>query len=318
MDTIFKFQPISFSWVAIHPQPKGVILFIGGAFFGTFPNLFYRYFFRSLFNEGYTIVALPFRFSFRHWPIAISLLKEQIILRKEIPKMADFLSCNQQIAYDVAIYQDVQKYFWIGHSLGCKYITLLEFFSDKNWKDILQKCAQENKKGMLQRIENSVNDIPLENRSIKGQPSLLIAPDISDTQSAIPQPLAFLAKFLDRKGWGVIPTNRQTKCFVEGSLLFQLTGLISFASDTIAGNANNKEEDVFWFINQLKSENKKFPILYEELPGKHLEPLGIQIGNYVMDFNPFDKFSESIKSRQLESVTIRFIDELRRRQEKIR
>ncbi|MGH2414821.1 MAG: hypothetical protein ACRDEA_14250, partial [Microcystaceae cyanobacterium] len=164
----------------------------------------------------------------------------------------------------------------------------------------------------------SVNGIPLEQRSIKGQPSLLIAPDISDTQSAIPRPLAFLARFLDKKGWGVLPTNRQTKCFVEGSLLFQLTGLISFASDTIAGNATDKEGDVFWFINQLKSKNKKFPLLHEELTGKHLEPIGIQMGNYVMDFNPFDKFSEPIKSRRLESVTIRFLDELRRREEQLR
>ena len=31
-----KFQPIAHSWVALHPEPKGIIQFIGGAFFGRF------------------------------------------------------------------------------------------------------------------------------------------------------------------------------------------------------------------------------------------------------------------------------------------
>ncbi|TAE94818.1 MAG: DUF1350 domain-containing protein, partial [Oscillatoriales cyanobacterium] len=88
MQPVFKFQPISFSWVALHPQPKGVIQFIGGTFFGTFPTVFYRDFLKKLFADGYTIVALPFRFSFRHWPIAVSLLQEQEILRKELTEVA--------------------------------------------------------------------------------------------------------------------------------------------------------------------------------------------------------------------------------------
>jgi hypothetical protein len=318
MEPVFKFRPISFSWVALHPQPKGVILFIGGAFFGTFPTLFYRYFFRKLFEEGYTIVALPFRFSFRHWPIAIGLLKEQIALREELAQRADYLNRAGRGTYDVEIYRDPKKYFWIGHSLGSKYITLLEFFSGENWENVLTKCAGDKKEGMLMRIARSVNDIPLEQRSIKGQPSLLIAPDISDTQSAIPKPLAFIAQFLDDIGLGVLPTNGQTRCFVEGSQVFRLTGLISFNRDTIAGNAKDKTGDVFWFIEQLSSNFKKFPLLHQELPGKHLEPIGIQVGDYVVDYNPLDKFAEPIAERHLETVTIKFLDKLRSREEQLR
>jgi hypothetical protein len=48
METKIRFQPLSFSWVAIHPNPKGVVQFIGGAFFGTFPTVFYRYFLAGL------------------------------------------------------------------------------------------------------------------------------------------------------------------------------------------------------------------------------------------------------------------------------
>jgi Protein of unknown function (DUF1350) len=110
MTSVFKFNPASFSWIAVHPKPKGVIQFIGGAFFGTFPTIFYRYFLRTLFDEGYTIVALPFRFSFQHWTIAIDLLKEQERLRRELTEWTgqDF-------------YKDKANYFWVGHSLGCKY-----------------------------------------------------------------------------------------------------------------------------------------------------------------------------------------------------
>ncbi len=66
MNREFKFRPISNSWAAIHPQPKGVVQFIGGAFFGTFPTIFYQYFLNQLYDAGYAIIALPFRFTFNH------------------------------------------------------------------------------------------------------------------------------------------------------------------------------------------------------------------------------------------------------------
>jgi hypothetical protein len=61
-----NFQPVSFSWLALHPQPQGVIQFIGGAFFGSLPTLSYRDLLHRLYDAGYTVVAIPFRFSFRH------------------------------------------------------------------------------------------------------------------------------------------------------------------------------------------------------------------------------------------------------------
>lgn len=314
MNKVFKFRTISHSWVAIHPNPKGVVQFIGGAFFGTFPTVFYRYLLKILFEEGYTIVALPFRFSFRHWPIAISLLREQGILAEEISQVANNLN------YQVDIYKDRKKYYWIGHSLGCKYITLLEFFSSDQWSKILQESVQDSK-NQFQQIEYSIQDIPVKQRSIKGQPSLLIAPDISDTQSAIPQPLAFIARFLDRIGLGVLPTRKQTQCFVEKSLLFNLTALISFDKDTIAGSKNDynkdietqKNSDVLWLRGQLK--DRKFPILHEELPGKHLEPMGIQVGNYIFKNFRLHKLTKFITDRELEAIAISFLNELKQRKE---
>lgn len=303
----FRFSPISFSWVAIHPEPKGVIQFIGGAFFGTFPTIFYRYFLQKLFEEGYTIVALPFRFSFRHWSIAIDLLKEQEVLRQELSKITG----ND-------VYQEKANYFWLGHSLGCKYIALLEFLSGEQWKEITEACVEQE---AYQQIEAIIANAGLNSASILNQPSLLVAPDISNTESAVP--IRAIARLLDRLGLGVLPTREQTQCFIERSRLFNLTAMISFEKDNLAGSKTDefKDEqtqensDVLWFIRQLKT--RKFPILHTELPGKHLEPLGVRVGNYLVDLNPFDKFIKSLEGRLLERDAIQFLAQLRQRQTEV-
>jgi Protein of unknown function (DUF1350) len=304
MPPVFRFSPVSFSWVAIHPEPKGVIQFIGGAFFGTFPTVFYHYFLRALFDEGYTIIALPFRFSFRHWDIAIGLLKEQEVLRKELSTITG-----------KGFYQNKANYFWLGHSLGCKYIALLEFLSGEHWKQIAESCIE---KQAYQQIEAILDSAGLESSSILSQPSLLVAPDISNTESAIP--IKAIAHFLDRVGFGVLPTRKQTQCFIEGSQLFNLTALISFDKDTIAGSVmdQNKSKqiqensDVLWLFQQLKT--REFPILHIELHGKHLEPLGVKISKYIVDLNPLDKFIELLSGRLLERYAAKFLVQLRQHQ----
>jgi Protein of unknown function (DUF1350) len=308
MPPTFRFMPISFSWVAIHPQPRGVIQFIGGAFFGTFPTIFYRYFLQTLFEAGYTIVALPFRFSFRHWDIAINLFREQDILRGALEKIATSLD------YDHCIYREKSNYLWLGHSLGCKYIALLELLSGEQWKQTIQSCVKESND---QQIKAIITAAGLEDISIFNQPSLLVAPDISDTQSAIPIPA--IANLLDQIGWGVKPSRKQTQCLIERSQLFNLTALISFDKDTLAGSKTDQfkstkvreASDVFWLIEQL--QQRKLPILDQELPGKHLEPLGIRIGDYLVDFNPFDKFIAALQDRKLERYALQFINELKQR-----
>jgi len=304
MPPVLRFNPVSFSWVAIHPEPKGVIQFIGGAFFGTFPTVFYRYFLRTLFDEGYTIIALPFRFSFRHWNIAIGLLKEQELLRRELSTTTGN-----------GFYLNKANYFWLGHSLGCKYVALLEFLSGEHWKQIAESCIE---KSACQQIGAILNNADLEGISILSQPSLLIAPDISNTESAIP--IKAIARFLDQVGLGVLPTRKQTQCFIERSQLFNLTALISFDKDIIAGSVVDQKEskqiqegsDVLWLFKQLKA--RKVPILHIELQGKHLEPLGVQIGKYIVDLNPFDKFIKLLSGRLLERYVAKFLVQLRQRQ----
>lgn len=308
MSKQFRFQPVSFSWVAVHPQPKGVVQFMGGSFFGSLPTLFYRYFLQQLFEEGYTVVALPFRFSFRHWPIALGLLKEQEILRTELTKIA------QKLGYESEIYQELSSYFWVGHSLGCKYIALLEFLSDDRYPNIVDKFYDRPDS---EQIQSLIQNLDIKRPSIINQPSLLIAPDISNTESAIP--VRSLAQLLDKFGLGVLPTREQTQGFIASSSLFNLTAIISFERDEIAGCTNDlnkspeqqKLSDVLWLLEQLN--HNKLPLLSQEIEGKHLEPIGIKISNYIVDLNPWDKFIKPLKNRFLEYWSVRFLDALKKR-----
>ncbi len=61
---------------------------------------------------------------------------------------------------------------------------------------------------------------------IKGQVSILLAPAIADTGSAIrPQ---FLADIIDHFGWGVKPTVEETQNLIKDSGLFNIMGLVCY------------------------------------------------------------------------------------------
>lgn len=279
MDAKFQLRPLHFNWVAIHPQPVGVIQFMGGAFFGTFPTLFYRYLLKELFNQGYTIVALPFRFTFRHWSVAIGLAQNQVELRRILLREA------KHLGYDYTLYQESNvegTYFWLGHSLGCKYIALLEILSDletNEIQDILGGCIGE---AQYQHIKTKLDATPsdLEQLLIKGQPSLLMAPAVSDLGGAIPTWLSPLARFIEtRLGWRVLPTVKQTHCLIEQSNLFNLTGVIAFKNDAIAAPT------IGWLKPYLST--RKFSLLFKEFSSEefslgHLTPLGMARGNPIL------------------------------------
>jgi Protein of unknown function (DUF1350) len=269
----FRFSPLSFSWVALHPEPKGVVQFIGGAFFGSFPNLFYRYLLKQIFLEGYTVVALPFRFTFRHWSVAISLLREQQALRPLLAQRA------KELGYDPSIYGETSRYQWLGHSLGCKYIALLELLAQ--WSQDADKVSRQIQKNtkrsdaQIQQIQQSVKGLSI---SIKDQKSLLMAPDISNTQDAIQVP--FLPEFLDSIGLGVLPTKQETFDLIQQSTLFNLAKMISFDQDKIAGS----EKGLPGLDNTVRSliEILGGKLVHKEIEGKHLRPLGLELGDSIV------------------------------------
>ncbi len=269
MTETFKFTPVNYSWVAIHPNPIGVVRFIGGAFFGTFPTIFYRSLLRHIFEQKYTIIALPYRFTFHHWSVAIGLVREQGILLKTIRAEAKRLGYAYQI-YEQDPLSEQGNYYWVAHSLGNKYVALLELLSEleeKRVRDILGGCAEE---AQAREIEVALRGVDLHDISLKNQPSVLMAPAITGIESAIP--VRFIAKLFKRLGLDVKPNVDQTHCLIKRSLLFNLIGLIAFNDDAIA------RPTIRWMQTHLPHQAKS----YTPLPGKHLTPLGFRSGNRLL------------------------------------
>ena len=276
METNLKFRPLHFNWVAIHPRPIGVVHFIGGAFFGTFPTIFYRYILRQLYQQGYTIVVLPFRFTFRHWSVAISLVRGRERLRQAIIAEAKRLGYESQI-YEEEPISSNPNHFWLAHSLGCKYIALLELLTElehRETREFLGNCAGAKQAA---DIENSLKDVDFKEISLKNQPSILLAPVISGIESAIPIP-AF-ANLIKNLGLDVQPTVKQTRCLINKSSLFGLTAAIAFAKDKIASNPDIGDDGepkgtVEWLQKHVPA------IIFSKLPNRgHFAPLGFHFGD---------------------------------------
>ena len=309
----FTFVPCAHSWVALHPQPKGVIQFIGSGLWGTVPTIAYRHFLKSLFEAGYTIVAIPFRFACRHWSVALDLLDEHYAIRVAMIEAAIAKG------YDPTVYLNAANYGWMGHGVGCRYVALLEILSSP--MEVLANYFQElgpdpGKKNQqlqqirqglstlgesLRRVETRIQQLTGEmmdysQPSIRHEASLLIAPVMTDLVDAIPiKSLRLLVNQLI----GVYPTVEQTHQLIEHSQQFHLTGLIQFARDRIAADT----------CQRLMQEQPH--IRRRLLRGSHLEPVGIRIGQCIIDFNPLDKLIQPLSCRDLEYKSITLLHRLR-------
>lgn len=285
----FRFTPLNFSWVALHPEPIGVIYYIGGAFFGTFPTIFYRHLLKSLFEQGYTIVAIPYRFTFRHWSVAVGIAKDQSIIQEILVNEAKHRS------YEYKIYEEDQQLksgnlFWLGHSLGCKYIALLELLTSLAKNNCNKQSSIRSSFGDCipieeqSRLEAALSDVDLEQISIRNQSSILMAPAIEGLEGAIPPlrnpRLVGIKKILNRIGIKVEPSRKETFCLIQRSQLFNLTSLIFFRKDTRVAAPT-----VRWLLDNLAQRL----VQEKELKGKHLAPLGWhssdpEIAKTVSDF----------------------------------
>lgn len=301
-----RFQYLSKSWVAINPNPKGIIQFIGSFVFGSFPTKSYQFLFQELFERGYTIIVFRFPFNpleFNHWKVAIKLLKEEYQLRVEIIKELKQKEkiCNKNLE----VYLNDSNYYWLGHSLGCKYITLLEILSNEpcqreliiqsslgdRYDDRLKpliKSVDRARKDAEQKISELLDQpINISKFFIKDQPAILLAPEISNTLTlngvTIPtaNPLPNLELLVQ-------PNAKETKFMIAQSKdLFNLIGVISFAQDCVAKN------DVTFFIEQL--HQRHCILLHQELSGWHFEPNGIQVEYLEIVIY---QFFETLKQRQ--------------------
>jgi len=267
-----RYEQISNSLVARHQQPIGVVEFYGGQLFGQLPTTSYDYFLEALFAAGYTIIAVPFAFGFNHVAIAENLLVERDRVRQKLPEL------------------DGVPHFWVGHSLGCKYIALLEAYTDQA-------------SGLFLPPNRSPANT---RRGIYDEPSLLLAPDIGDTASAVPIPI--LPQILDALGQGVRPTRAETQQLVVEDDLFNLTALISFQGDTVAGNAagDPATSDVAWFIQTLRGRGGN-TLLHRELAGGHMAPFGIHLADVVFEIDPNISLVAAEPPAELERVAVELL-----------
>lgn len=266
-----RFQPLHFGWVALPPQPKAVVVFIGGALVGTFPTLFFRGFLRILYDLDYAVVALPFRFTFRHWDIALSLSIYLAELQEELNAL--LITPGDGEHTKNACGQSRLPYLWIGHSLGCKYIALLEILTDveksKN-ESAVMKAFLEAEPSQAQEFMNKLELIEDNKVSLFNQPQLLVDPVIASLEAAIPwKPLAKIFAPLLK----VFPSRENTFKLIEQSELFSLTKIFSLqsqtASDTILRLSHLKREQPLDPYCIIDLKNPK-PLL-----GAHLAILGL-------------------------------------------
>ena len=259
----YIFKPVYTCWVAEHPAPIGTIEFLGGALFGSLPNVSYSYFLNYFYDRGYTIITAPFRLGLNHEQIA-----------REIHS-------DRQRVFDTlkSVHQTLPRY-WIGHSLGCKYIILLETAGEEQGTEFF----------------------------LKDQPSILIAPDMSDTYDAVK--IGIIAQYLDDIGQGVNPNRAATKAKLAASKRFNLTAVISFDRDDIAGTQQQTPEapdfsDVA-LITQVLEQRPSGSLFKTELKNcQHLEPVGVKVvqadGSIaLLDLDLSDGILESVIDRKLE------------------
>ncbi|ELS03309.1 Protein of unknown function (DUF1350) [Xenococcus sp. PCC 7305] len=293
-DLLFKY--IYKNWVLIHPEPKGVVYFIGGAGFGSFPTVFYRYILRRVFQEGYTIIALPFRFTLNHWLVALNLVKNAKPLREAIKAEAERRNgiYGEGTYKNLELYSDPQKfregdYFWLGHSLGCKYVALLEVLGDvkrlgnlcskdgdvEQISALLGECITNEKQ--IKKIQKAIAQIKdPEYVSLENQSSILMAPVITGIEGAIPiKAIADLVKnFIDAR-----PSKEETECLIKKDEngvkdnLFHFTSIVKFKNDDVEAKAGT----IQFLLDNLPTEPQ--PPLFKELDGKHLAPLNISKKN---------------------------------------
>ena len=219
------FQPLHFGWVALPPRPKAVIVFIGGAFFGSFPTVFYRGFLKTVYDLNYGVVALPFRFAFRHWDIALSLTSYAKEFRDEVEALRNAEAKQAE-------HPETIPYLWIAHSLGCKYVALLELLSEKEElckMEAIMKALQQVAPSQVRELQAKMNLIDGKQISLRNQPQVLVDPVIANLDAAIPfKPLEKLFAPLLK----VSPSREITFQLIRQTELFSLTWILSLGSQT--------------------------------------------------------------------------------------
>jgi len=261
--------------ILLHPEPRGIIQFIGAFIFGSVPACAYRPLVQELYSRGFSLVLHRFPLNplqFNHWDVALGLLQRARKIRNQIATGNAFPATAPA---DRDFYLDPTNNLWLGHSLGCKFLMLLEILSNEPVRReaiLREQLPSAEVDSILSRLSNSSGD----NASslsqwefspvIRNQPVVLMAPEISNTIRIL------------RSGFQVSrnrarPDKTQTESMILNSTeLFHLTRVISFDWDGIS------VDDVDFLRSVLIQRGTPTPVV-EHLYGWHLEPLSARIND---------------------------------------
>jgi hypothetical protein len=220
-------------FVSFHPEPEGIVHLIGGYFFGTAANFWYRELIQQL-QRRFTVHVYSYSFAqLSHWRLTSDLLEQIELVKREGVRLTG------EMRYGAEVYSNPSQHCLVGHSLGCECIALIRFlgFSKERQLQLLQQAQDVLGPQIVTRQDwIDVESLP-QKQPVPYAASLLMAPCFQ-TPTTIDwlldvRPQQQLMRFLIQQAPELLP----------------LTSLISFDHDTIAG------PDAVW-IHQALGQQK--------------------------------------------------------------
>lgn len=254
MSARIPYQKVSESWVAVNPAPAspGVVEFYGGYGFGHVPLASYGWLLDAVYAAGYSLIVVPYASGFDHWRTAGRLLREREAVLRDVPELRGL------------------PQWWLGHSLGCKLILLLDAATSE-----ANEYQPPDGAGAAAEAFRGL-------RGVRDDRVVLMAPDISGTSAAIP--VRWLAWLLDLLGLGVRPSPAKTYALLERSGVFRRAGLLAFAGDTIAGTRESSPPLTVARLYRILAARPLERLEYLEQAGSHLQPCGGKV--LFLSFGP--------------------------------
>lgn len=226
------------SRIYLHPDPRKIIHFIGGFGFGSCPTLFYHQLAQKLSSRGYSVILHPFPFNpfaADHWSLALSLYKRLKILQlKELPKIASDTSFLQ-----------ASNHVWLGHSLGCKLIELLEILTleeparTQALRSILSPSDVDSIQTKISQLSDELGDLAtdltnnLNHSTISAASTVQTGPGIGLVGSANTQLESLLKRRTDREPLSFIKDQASILMApqISGAVRVPLSGITIYNAD---------------------------------------------------------------------------------------
>lgn len=268
-----KLIALPHGFVSLHPEPEGIVHFIGGYFFGTGVSCWYGSLLECL-QQRFTVHSYSYSFAeLSHWKIASDLLEQIEQVKKEATRI------SKQEGFNPEIYEDPNKHCLVGHSLGCECISLIRFLGypkDRQIQMLKSACQILGPQEVTDLDFSDVKALP-QSQSIPYRASLLMAPCYKT-----PTAISSLLK--------VRPQQQLTRYLIQQSHeLLPKTALIALDGDTIAG------PDADWVHQELYKQGSLLDfyeikvhhpywiaLQYHMIPA--FDPINSGLAGYAADF----------------------------------